>query len=211
VVIRIVAIAVLASGCVELAAPQIHTRSGSVPLASIHRIVALPATCGSLAGQLVPDANGGGVHPEQRECPPAALDGIDQAIRARFDFAGFQVIDSATVNAATASRREVIDRSGGDSEATTERVVATFDDATPVEQAAILHQLGADALLSARVWVGADIANGSRRSVSVQIRLVTADRRALVWERRCVLETGLELEPATIDRGARCAMEGAGR
>lgn len=200
-----------AGGCTsaELAGPQVRARIGPAAALPIKRIVALPATCGSLALHMVPSATGQPTR-EVAECPRAALEGIDQAVRAALDFAGYEVIDAERVNAITAQRHEVEQYSGrGDGAHTSQTAGATFDDATPFEQAEILQELEVDGVLNTRIWIGADVGMSGRRTVAVQVRLVASRDRALVWARRCELEVGAARDPLAMERAARCAAEGA--
>jgi len=200
-----------AGGCTsaELAAPQVHARIGPAAAQRVKRVVALPATCGSLALHMVRDATDHATW-EVDECSRAALEGIDQAVRAALDFAGYEVIDAERVNATTAQRHEAEQRNGrGDGERTSQTVGATFNDATPFEQAEILQELGADGVLNTRIWIGADVGMSGRRTVAVQVRLVASRDRALVWARRCELEVGAGRDPLAMERAARCAAKGA--
>ena len=204
----------LATACAtsssELAAPRVLVRSGPAATRPIHRVVALPATCGSLQLERM-DHLGGEPTFEVAECSPAALAGIDQAIRAAIDFAGLEVIDAERVNAVTATRQDVERRHALVASTTTETHGALFEDATPFEQAEILHELHADGVLNTRIWIGAGVGMSSRRTVAVQIRIVGATDHALAWARRCELEVGLVTDPVAIERAARCAAEGAVR
>jgi hypothetical protein len=141
-------------------------------------------------------------------CEPAMLDGIAQHVRARLDFIGYRVIDAERVNAVTATRHEVSERRNASE---TERGVATgagFEDATPREQLGLLRELGADAVLTTRVWVGAGLATSSRNNVIVQLRLTSAQDHQLIWSRRCELQSGgLTTDTVAIDRTARCAAQ----
>jgi len=215
VVSRFVAVVALVTGCVADAPPVVQSRAGAVPLASLHRLVALPTTCGTLEVEVIQQGS-----VKHLDCEPAMLAAVDQLLRAHLDFAGFTVIDSSSVNADTAEHHEVSERSstrhpaGGISSSKTERVdrtFATFDDATPLEQKDILMRLRVDALVSSRVWVGADVANGFRNTITAQVRLVTSATRELVWEKRCAVESSWELRHTGVERAMRCAMAGAGR
>jgi hypothetical protein len=203
----IATLALAACSSVELAPPLLRAHTGPAANRPMHRIVALPASCGTLSLEKIETADP--QHPiyqSRAECPATTLQAIDLAIRSELELGGFSIIDSERVNAVTASRHEVIQNE--DSTATT--VGARFEDATPFEQTEILRDLGADAVLSTRVWVGAGIGMGQRREVAVQIRLLAAADGALAWARRCELEVGgLTTDEVGIDRGARCAIAGA--
>lgn len=183
----------------------------------LHTIVALSPTCGTFGVSVTPGGSGG-TEVRDAECKPELLGGIAEHVRSRFDFLGYKVIDAERVNAVTATRHEVIDRREAETRfrkayenssesSRTEVVGATFDDATPVEQAQILHELGADALLTTRIWVGAAIGTSSHRNVVVQLRLTSAADRRMIWARRCELQVGglLVTDTIAIENAAHCA------
>jgi hypothetical protein len=136
---------------------------------------------------------------------------IDNAIRSRLEFHGFNVIDADKVNAVTATRREVEERRGFLRTATAETTGARFLDATPFEQREILRELGADGVLTTRISIGAGLGAGQRRTIVVQLQLLAAADGALAWARRCELEVGglLATDELAMVSGARCAVEGA--
>ena len=195
---------------VDLAAPRVRSRSGAAPAPAGLRVLAVPATCGSL--QLQWDRHSPTSEPGTVEaCSKTAVNGLDQAVRAALDFAGYQVIDPERLNVETARRRERYVETNGSGVLTTETVGARFDDVTPLEQARIMKQLGATGVLTTRVWVGAGVGRSFRRIVTVQVRLSTAPEGRLIWARRCELEVGAVLDNPAMDRAARCAVEGIGR
>jgi hypothetical protein len=204
--------AAIAAGCasVELAPPRVHSRSGPATAAAGMRVLAVPATCGSL--QLQRDLRATTNDPGTvEECSRTTVNGIDQAVRAALDFAGYQVIDPERLNVETALRHERYSETNGSGVLTTETVGARFGDVTPLEQTRIIKQLGATGVLDTRVWVGAAVGASERRIVMVQVRLSTAAEGRLVWARRCELEVGAVLDPQAMDRAARCAVEGIKR
>lgn len=195
-------------GCIsaELAPPVYSTNQGPAARRTVKRLVALPATCGTLGLGAVPTASGTQIAVPAK-CPDKALASVNQLIRAQLDFLGMQVIDSDKVNAVTASRREIEARSRYQTKTLTEVSSSLFDDATPGEQADILRELGADAVLSTRVFIGAGIGLGARRIAFVQVRLRTADDGSLIWAHRCAVEIGgIDLDIDGIQEAARCAM-----
>jgi hypothetical protein len=210
---RAVALAVALAACasVELEPPVLRARIGPAAERTIRRIVAMPATCGALSYEQVGE-------PEDRqwasrsECPAAALEAADMAIRSALELGGFHVIDAERVNAVTADRREVIRRSGDHEQREIEVIGARFEDATPFDQAAILEQLGAEGLVTTRIAIGASAAGLSqRRTLVVQVRLLATPDGALAWARRCDMEVAglLASDDTAIERGARCAITGA--
>ena len=214
--VRLVAIVLVLGACssVELAAPRIRHRLGPAAGRPVKRLVALPATCGTLETVVVRPASPSAERvPAERvaaECSGVAVAGIDQIVRAAFDFSGFEVIDAERVNAVTATHHEVEQRQQSWGNRTTTQTGARFDDATPFEQADILRELRVDAVLTTRVWVGAGVGIGGRRSVSVQLRLAAASDRVLVWAHRCDLEVGglMATDDVAIERATRCAVKG---
>lgn len=207
------ALQIAACGSVELTPPRLVYRNGAAARRPLRRVVALPATCGVLLSEAVALARDPRFPP--RRCPNRErLQGIDQGIRASLDFQGFQVIDAERVNVVTASRREIEERrkygAHETSTSTTETHGALFEDATPDEQAEILKDLSAEALLSTRVLIGSELGLSARRTVTVQVRLRAALDGALVWARRCEVEvSALTTDEAAIERAAKCAIEGA--
>ena len=209
---KLVVIAMLAAcaGSAELTQPLLRARMGAAAERSVHRVVALPSWCGALSLVRVETANPD--HPiweTRAECPASAMTAIDVAVRSSLEFGGFSIIDSEQVNAVTATRHEVVERGGFVARRTTEQQGARFEDATPFEQSAILKELGAEAVLTTRVWIGAGVGFSARRTVAVQVRLVATSDGALVWARRCELEvSGFTTDEIAMERGARCAIEG---
>ena len=209
----LVALTLALPGCssVELAAPQHRLRLGPAAAHPVRRILAAPATCGSLT--MVRVETGDPEHPRwepRRSCAAQAQRAVDQAIRAGLEFGGFNVIDSEKVNAVTASRQEILLRQEQRERKLAEVEGALFGDATPAEQDSILAELGAQGLLSARIFIGAGVGAGERRVAMVQLQLVEVPSRALVWARRCELEVGglLATDELAMQRAARCAVEG---
>jgi len=214
VVRRALLVAVLPA-CVtaELDPPIVRTFAGPASGQHVQKLVALHPTCGKFVGVHLDHS---GTMVTDNECPPALLDGIAQRVRSTFDFIGYQVIDVERINAITASHHEVIERSelvqrrwhNRSEWSLGEQVGATFEDATPREQVALLHELGADALLTTRVWVGAGVGLSSRRNVVVQLRLTTAADHRMIWARRCELQIGgLDMDDEAIERAAVCAAQ----
>ena len=206
------AIAILA-GCssVELTAPVVRARTGPAAGRAIKRVVALPATCGALTTQPSTEL-GPGAQPVlvPAQCSPEAVRGADELVRSSLAFRGLQVIDSERVNAVTASRRETIVETPTSTSTSSETRGVRFEDAPPLEQAAILAELGADGVLNTRMWIGAEQSTGGRRNVVVQVRLLASADGALVWARRCVLEVGglAATDAVALERAVRCATEG---
>jgi hypothetical protein len=218
------ALAMLAlAGCasVELAPMRDDVRTGPARSRTLHRVVALPATCGSLQStfdNMPPPAVAG---PGQQAythdneialCQPQALTAIDQLIRSQLDFAGYDVIDAEKLNMITATRHEVIVRRGQITSGTSDTIDtrgSLFEDATPHEQREILVELGADGVLATRVWFGTGMGTGNRHDVTVQVQLAATVDRELAWAHRCKLEIAVVGDAVALDRVARCAITGA--
>lgn len=229
---RIVLASVLLAACAssEHLPPRLSARSGPAGSHVIRRVVALPATCGTF--DLTPRP---ATAEEQARlgfstvlqhlgtCAAHATAGVDQALRASLEFGGFSVIDSEKVNALTATRQEIIQRSShreqqqglpaatSQSEGRSVEVIgARFSDATPREQEAIIAELGATGLVQARIAIGAGVGAGARRTAIVQVRLLEMPSRQLAWARRCEIEVGglMERDEVAMERGIRCAIEG---
>jgi hypothetical protein len=199
---RLAALALLACcACTSagLAPDRIRTRFGPAKQHEVRRVVALPSSCGSLTGI-------GETSPETG-CP--SLEGLDAAIRTILDFYGHAVIDSETLNVTTMARTEVEERVRSGSFDRTERRVERsgvgFADATPAMQDAVLRELGADGVLTSRVWIGAGVGASARRDVQVVISLIHVGSGELVWASRCTIEAGLELNEGVVMEAARCA------
>jgi hypothetical protein len=212
------AVLVLVTGCLsaELAPIATQSRTGPASARTLHRIVALPATCGSLQILMAP-LPGSTNSPAQQTyandratatCGRDGLAGIDQVVRSELDFAGYQIIDAERLNAVTASRHEIAARTNAMTHHSVATEGARFEDATPREQADILRELGADGVLATRVWFGNSVGTGGRHDVAVQVRLAASADRALAWARRCDVEVGVVGDAPAAARAARCAAGG---
>lgn len=204
-------LALAACASSELAQPIIRARMGPAAERPLHKVVALSASCGALSTERVP--GGDPDHPVYQTralCPQPAMQAIDTLVRSTLEFGGYQIIDAEQVNAVTATRHEVEQRSAYYTTRTAETQGARFEDATPFEQAAILKQLGAEAVLTTRIWIGAGVGFGERRTVAAQIRLMAVPDGGLAWVRRCEIEVGgLTFDEEAMERAARCAIQGA--
>jgi hypothetical protein len=199
-------IAIVLAGCssVELLPPAQYVRTGPASARLIQRIVAVPATCGTLeleANKSFKPAENAFL---PKTCSPEAVSGADQIIRAALSVRGHDVIDNEEVSAVTAQHVET-----WASEESFERTGPRFEDAPPLDRAVILAELRADAVLSARISIGASVGMSGRRVVIAQVQLLATADRALVWARRCELEVAgiMATETASIERATRCAME----
>lgn len=213
---------------VELAAPVIRYRTGPANGRTIHRIVAVGATCGSYNFN-VTDTNDG---LKPMGCPEAAVVGVDMLLRSALSFRGLDVVDAELVNAVTARRHETTttthdvtttqthsDAEGprtttattDDESSTTETTSSMFENVTPNEQLAILGELHADGYLSTRLWIGSSPGTVSQRRTAIaQVQLLASADRALVWSRRCEIEVGGEFtsNQVALQRAAKCAIDG---
>jgi len=205
-----------ACSSVELLPDRVRVRNGPAAGLATHKVVALPASCGSLAGVAAAAETSG--LPAPAECAPPDIEGVDGSVRAALEFQGFQVIDSEQLNATSRERIEKIETSRSVSQGQrspemwsreVERKGATFAEAPPSLQRSILQELGADGLLSTRIWIGAETGLSARRAVEVQVRLLHVPSGKLVWARRCTLEVGgLMTDAMAMERAARCATRG---
>lgn len=204
------------AGCasVELAPMRDDVRTGPASSRTLHRVVVLPATCGSLQStfDMPPSPAWGPGQPaythdnEIALCQPQALTAIDQEIRSQLDFAGYDVIDVEKLNTITATRHEVVVRRDALTTDTTDTRGSLFEDATPREQRAILTELGADGVLATRVWFGTGTGTANRHDVTVQVQLAATADHELAWARRCKLEIAVLGDAVALDRVARCAI-----
>ena len=222
-------LALVACVSADLTPMQLHANRGPAGEREIHRIVALPATCGSLQEPYPGDArfdrppNGDKTHTNANYaydhptamCSEDSLVGVDQIVRSSLDFHGYDVIDADKLNAITATRTEVVERNATiqrQRNAPGRRMIeirgSMFEDATPREQAEILRDLKADAMLVTRVWYGPGNGTGNRHTLVVQVRLAMIPDRALVWARRCDAEIGVLGDAVGVERATRCAVEG---
>jgi hypothetical protein len=211
-VVRLLPVLVLAAcASSELAQPIIRARMGPAAERPLHKVVALSASCGALSTERVPGSDPD--HPvfqTRTLCPQPAMQAIDTLVRSTLEFGGYQIIDAEKVNAVTATRHEVEQRNAYYTTRTAETHGARFEDATPFEQAAILKELGAEAVLTTRIWIGAGVGFGERRTVAAQIRLMAVPDGGLAWVRRCEIEVGgLTFDEDAMERAARCAIQGA--
>lgn len=206
--------ATAACSSVELAAPVVRGRVGPAAERPVRSIVALAASCGTLSMVRVPINASDGMWVQQAACSADALGAVDQKVRSSLELGGFSVIDSERVNAITGTRREVQERrqyyGSVRSSSEIEQRGARFEDATPLEQRALLAELGAQGLLTTRVTIGASVGAGQRRVVTVQLQLLDVPERQLVWSRRCELEVGglFATDEAAMASAAGCAAEG---
>lgn len=194
--VRWLAIAALcAAGCAELRPPVTTVRTGPAADRRVARVVALPPACGTI---LEAPPTSIQAYRAPSGCPVYAVQGLDAALRSELAFRGLDVVDVEQINAITATRRET--RSGGD-RVRLDGVWSRFADAPRAEQQAILAALRADGIVTTRMWL-------APHEVTVQLRLVTADDRALVWVRRCEVEIDQHVTDVTwLERATRCALD----
>ncbi len=220
---KLAMIVLVLGGCssAELLPPVRYVKAGPASTRPISRIVAVPATCGTFELQAAKSFEAGEMAMVPKTCGPEAVSGADQIVRLDLAFRGFVVIDSENVNAVTAkvvekrtseqtvaSTQAMTSQHGSDA-TEIEREGARFEDAPPLEQAAILAELRADAVLSTRIWIGASLGMSGRRVVIAQVQLLATLDRTLVWSRRCEMEVAgiFGTESVSIERATRCAME----
>jgi hypothetical protein len=140
-------------------------------------------------------------------CHRETVAAVDGAVRSTIAFRGLDLIDSERLNATTLSHVVTVEeRDLGGPTVERVRTGATFAEATPAQQRAILDQLGADGVLATRIRIGSGVGASERRLVEVQVRLLSAAGGELVSARRCSEEVaGLVGEARALERLARCA------
>lgn len=190
------------AACAGQLPPQVVSRQGAAIDHPIRRIVAVTPTC----SQITSPTLGPNAQPmPATEC--AAADTADVRVRSELAFRGFEVIDAELVNVVTARHHEVIVEQNDRVVSSTREVIgARFTDATPLEQAAILGDLNADALLMTRIL----LTEGEEHldHVDLQLEMRTAAGQRLVWGRRCSLDVPLTSSlDRTIETAVRCALE----
>lgn len=221
-------LALCAASCasVELAPNDLRTRTGPAAGRQVRRVLALPATCGTLTpwtGAAPPPRAVDPQRPEGNwaifsECDDAHLIGVDARVRALLEFRGLDVIDSERVVAETRRRVERVESTASRAGAAPPDVSETREidvegpgylDAPPALQDAITGELGADGLLNTRIWIGAPEGFAGRRRIEVQVRLLHLPEQEMVWASRCGVEIGgVESDSAGMEEAARCAVEG---
>src|SRR5690606_7507001 len=95
---------------------------------SIHRIVALPTTCGSLYS--IVESSG----TIERPCKELSLQSVDTLLRTELDFRAYDVVDASRVNATTFARIETTVSTPQSTSTTTDRAGVRFADVTPAMQ-----------------------------------------------------------------------------
>jgi hypothetical protein len=213
----LVVLCAVSCSSVELAPRSVRVRLGPAHDQPTRRVVALPATCSSLItprqeSQLATSPSNDAMEAAS-PCLSRLVDAVDGRVRALLAFQGFEVIDSEKVNAETRVRTESEKRMttpGFETSArTTEVSGATFADATPATQEAILGELGADGVINTRIWIGAGHGFSERHTVEVQVRLLHVRTGRLAWARRCEVEIGgLTADAEAMEEAARCAVQG---
>jgi hypothetical protein len=156
-------------------------------------------------------------------CTPKLLADSSARVRSALELQGMSVVDAEYVNAEIRSRFEVHDRQvSRDESGTKPRLLeitsddtvilegARFEDAPPALQASLTSDLGIDAVLTSRAWVGSS-GLGGRRTIRVQIRMLRIDTGDLIWASRCDVEADLGSSDArAIERASTCAIDRVG-
>lgn len=98
----------------------------------------------------------------------------------------------------------------GSSASTTEVTGTTWLDLPPIEQRALLQDLGIRSVLRANIALGVPHGLSGQRTVTVQLALIRLADEAIAWESECGVETGdYHSEPQAVELAARCALESA--
>jgi hypothetical protein len=202
------------TGCVGLLPPESTVVRGPAIAKTPKRVLALPVRCGSLSRLAVTEGS---------VCTPKLLADSSARVRSALELQGMSVVDAEYVNAEIRSRFEVHDRQvSRDESGTKPRLLeitsddtvilegARFEDAPPALQASLTSDLGIDAVLTSRAWVGSS-GLGGRRTIRVQIRMLRIDTGDLIWASRCDVEADLGSSDArAIERASTCAIDRVG-
>jgi hypothetical protein len=200
------------TGCVGLMPPEATVVRGPAIAKTPKRVLALPIRCGSLSRFTAADS--------ASVCTPKLLADSSARVRSALELQGMSVVDAEHVNAEIRSRFEVHDRKVRTDESgraprlleitsadTVTLEGARFEDAPPALQASLTSDLGIDAVLTSRAWVGSS-GLGGRRTIRVQIRMLRIDSGELVWASRCDVEADLGSSDAlAIERASTCAID----
>ena len=93
---------------------------------------------------------------------------------------------------------------------TTEVTGTTWLELPPLEQRALLEEMGIRSVLRATVSLGMPHGLSGQRTVTVQLALLRLADSAIAWESECGVETGdYHSEPQAVELAARCALESA--
>jgi hypothetical protein len=203
------------SGCVELLPPQSTVVRGPAFARPPKRVLALPIRCGSLSHFKALDT--------PSVCTQKLLADSGARMRSALELQGMSLVDAEHVNAEIRSRFEVHERKVRTDESgpqprlleigsadTVTIEGARFEDAPPALQASLTSDLGIDAMLTSRAWIG-PAGLGGRRTVRVQIRMIRIDTGELVWASRCDVEADLASSDAlAVERASTCAIDRVG-
>lgn len=218
----------LMTGCwVEKRPPVTEFMRGPGGAQVARRVLAFQSMCGSLSKlNGTPEKNLDPTAPTSKvvfiEVDPCGANNrlaVDTAVRSELEFRGYIIVDDNAINMITGERTQTIDTTTvttNQGTTTEQHRVAeingiSFLDATPNDQKFVLDQLGVDALLTTRIWLGTGRSNGVNGRdvplVRVQIRLVDAATGYMKWTGRCELETSeWETTIHRVERASRCAL-----
>lgn len=177
--------------------PQVHVGPGARVKPA--RVLVLTASCGSM----------------ESRCPREYIATVDNIVRSSLDFAGYALVDAATLRNQTRQRRESSVEEATDEASTTttdeqrnfapdrrtvvsrqahtetERSVVEldgpgFDDLTVAERKAVLAEAGADSVLTVRIVVGAQHGVWTpNQSAEVLVKLGVDSGDTMAWASRC--------------------------
>ena len=202
--------------------PQV--RVGPANGANPNRVLALPATCGSV----------------EFTCPPSYISTVNSIVRSSMDFAGYALVESEQLRRDTRDREETHetevvthssqstaevertldfdDKSSRSESSRTERrrsVVqldgSNFEDLSVVERQEVLAQVGADGVLVARIVVGAQQSEWiPNQHIEVMVKLSVDSGRTMVWAARCMASSNdFSTVESALENATRCAVYGA--
>ncbi len=221
---RLILLAVVfAASCASRSTPVLVPQVQAGPSAQIpaKRVLALSASCGSV----------------EFECPPEYVSVVDGIVRSSMDFAGYSIVDPATLRNDARERNEVREREvitrDSSSSTETERVLdfdtsthsgsksrtvktkkvtylsgAGFNDLSVTERKNVIADAGADSVLTVRIIVGAQVGVWApNQQVEVMAKLVIDDNMA--WASRCMASSNdFTSVEAALENAARCAIYG---
>lgn len=188
------------------------------------KVLALSAACGSA----------------EFRCPREYVATVDAIVRSTMDFAGYQLVSPDTLRTETRDRHETHvreetteesharyknekpldfdDTSTVDSKTRTTKTTSVieldgsgFSDLTVPERRAVLAEAGADAVLTTRVVVGAEVGNWNPdQRVEVMVKLSVDGGETMAWASRCSASSN-EFSTVTgaLENATRCAIHGA--
>lgn len=147
-------------------------------------VVAMPVAC-------LAEEDLCGIHHQQA---------IGEATRMALEFDGYSIVDSELVNAEMVRRRHT---------GREEQIVdgKLFGESSPAEQRQLLHDIGADGIVTTTVTISRYHDPNYSRTVAVEMAMLRLDG-ALVWWSQCRAESGNNASnDEAMDAATRCAIK----